>query len=41
MSEMHALTRDKTRGKNSTTKYYNAAFVLTFEHPWKTAIWQH
>lgn len=27
------LTRDQTRGKNSTTKYYNAAFVLTFEHP--------
>ena len=30
---MHTLTSDKTRGKNSTTKYYNAAFVLTFEHP--------
>lgn len=30
---MHALTRDQTRGKNSTTKYYNAAFVFTFVQP--------
>lgn len=24
---MHTLTRDQTRGKNSTTKYYNAGSI--------------